>query len=118
MIKASFGALAGSKRLEYDESSDIIRVDGLEIAVVYYRQGYTPQHYSAEGSYLLREKLEVSRAVCVPNINIQLLNFKNVQTLLKTTNLISEVMEPKETEALLKVQTTIFTTEQITNQKE
>lgn len=45
---------------------------------------------------LIREKLELSRAVCVPNICIQLLNFKNVQVQLKTTDIIKQYLPANE----------------------
>lgn len=60
--------------------------------MVYYREGYSANDFMTEGSMMLREKLELSRAVCVPNINIHLLNFKNVQVQLKTTNIIKEFL--------------------------
>ncbi|KAF7646409.1 hypothetical protein LDENG_00188230 [Lucifuga dentata] len=63
------GCLDGDKRLF---------VDGLEVAVVYYRYGYMPDHYSEQGwdACLLMER---SLAVKCPDIGTQLAGTKKVQ---------------------------------------
>lgn len=42
-----------------------LRVQGKEIAVVYYRSAYTPADYPSEAEWAVREQVELSRAIKV-----------------------------------------------------
>ena len=64
--------------MEYDEETGIFKVQGQEVAVFYYRDGYLPEHYTPE-TWKVREKMELSRAVKAPNISYQLANTKYMQ---------------------------------------
>ncbi|XP_076596740.1 glutathione synthetase-like isoform X2 [Chaetodon auriga] len=56
-------------------------IDGLEVAVVYYRYGYMPEHYT-EQTWDARLLMERSLAVKCPDIGTQLAGTKKVQQVL------------------------------------
>lgn len=53
-------------------------VDGDEICLVYFRWGYSPNHYYNEKIWELRENIELSKAIKCPNIKLILVNFKKI----------------------------------------
>ncbi|XP_030590685.1 glutathione synthetase [Archocentrus centrarchus] len=57
-------------------------VDGKEVAVVYFRNGYMPQNYTSEQSWDARVLMERSRAVKCPDISTHLAGTKKVQQVL------------------------------------
>lgn len=57
-------------------------VDGKEIAVVYFRDGYTPQQYSSEEDWEARLMIERSLAVKCPDIATHLAGTKKIQQVL------------------------------------
>jgi len=61
-----------------------------EIAIVYYRAGYIPDHYINENCWLVREKIEQSRAIKCPTIRSQLSGCKIVQEYLTHDNIIEK----------------------------
>uniref|UniRef100_A0A3Q1EHH7 Glutathione synthetase n=1 Tax=Acanthochromis polyacanthus TaxID=80966 RepID=A0A3Q1EHH7_9TELE len=67
------GNLDGNKRLF---------VDGQEVAVVYFRNGYMPQNYMSEQSWDTRLLMERSQAVKCPDIGTHLAGTKKVQQVL------------------------------------
>ncbi|XP_037101869.1 glutathione synthetase-like isoform X3 [Syngnathus acus] len=67
------GLLDGHKRLF---------VDHQEVAVVYFRNGYMPQHYKSEKAWDARLMMECSLAVKCPDISTHLAGTKKVQQVL------------------------------------
>ncbi|CAF4999732.1 unnamed protein product, partial [Rotaria sp. Silwood1] len=61
-----------------------------EIAVVYYRAGYIPDHYINEKCWLIREYIEQSHAIKCPTIRSQLAGCKIVQEYLTRENIIEK----------------------------
>ncbi|KAM9350570.1 glutathione synthetase-like [Symphorus nematophorus] len=57
-------------------------VDGQEVAVVYFRNGYMPQNYTSEQAWDARLLMERSRAVKCPDISTHLAGTKKVQQVL------------------------------------
>ncbi|XP_033485759.2 glutathione synthetase-like isoform X1 [Epinephelus lanceolatus] len=57
-------------------------VDGREVAVVYFRNGYMPQNYTSEQSWDVRLLMERSLAVKCPDISTHLAGTKKVQQVL------------------------------------
>lgn len=47
--------------------------------MVYFRHGYTTEHYPTEAEWAVREKIELSRAIKCPSMNVQIVNFKKFQ---------------------------------------
>lgn len=64
------------------EVGELIYKDREEIAVVYYRSGYSPEQYKDDQDWEARRILEVSKAIKCPSVNLQLLTFKKIQEVL------------------------------------
>ncbi|XP_033754132.1 glutathione synthetase-like isoform X2 [Pecten maximus] len=54
-------------------------IDGYEVAVVYYRTGYSPKHYRSERDWDTRLMIERSKAIKCPSVQCQLAGTKKVQ---------------------------------------
>ncbi|XP_009074991.1 PREDICTED: glutathione synthetase, partial [Acanthisitta chloris] len=87
------GSLDGSRRL-----------DGQEVAVVYYREGYVPQNYD-EKNWQARLLLERSRAVKCPDIATQLAGTKKVQQELSLPGTLERLL-PGHPEAVTRIRAT------------
>ncbi|CAF1591975.1 unnamed protein product [Rotaria magnacalcarata] len=61
-----------------------------EIAIVYYRAGYIPEHYINEKCWYVREQIEQSRAIKCPTVRSQLAGCKIVQEYLTHENIIEK----------------------------
>lgn len=63
-----------------DASSDhVLNIDGYEVAVAYYRAGYTPTDYPSENEWNARLKIERSRAIKCPSVAYHLAGTKKMQ---------------------------------------
>lgn len=88
VVRQTFSQLAASASV--DPSSRVLRIrapslphaDGVEIATVYFRAGYTPTDYPTSAQYDTRYLLESSRAIQCPSIPLQLAGGKKVQEVL------------------------------------
>ncbi|XP_036961396.1 glutathione synthetase-like isoform X4 [Acanthopagrus latus] len=69
-----------SRRGSLDDDKKLF-IDGLEVAVVYYRTGYMPEHYT-EKAWDARLMMERSMAVKCPDIGTHLAGTKKVQQVL------------------------------------
>ena len=67
---------------ELKENGELIYKGREEIAVVYYRSGYSPSQYKDKNDWDARETLEKSLAIKCPNVDLQLLTFKKIQEVL------------------------------------
>ncbi|XP_060076395.1 glutathione synthetase-like isoform X2 [Ylistrum balloti] len=65
----------GSKRI----SDKALVIDGCEVAVVYFRTGYSPEDYSSDKDWDTRLMIERSKAIKCPSIQYQLAGTKKVQ---------------------------------------
>ncbi|XP_058670715.1 glutathione synthetase [Ammospiza caudacuta] len=89
------GSLDASRRLY---------MDGQEVAVVYYREGYVPQVYD-EQNWEARLLLECSRAVKCPDIATQLAGTKKVQQELSRQGTLEKLL-PGHPEAIGRIRAT------------
>ncbi|NXX80727.1 GSHB synthetase, partial [Urocolius indicus] len=79
-------------------------VDGQEVAVVYYREGYVPQNYNQQ-NWEARLLLERSRAVKCPDIATQLAGTKKVQQELSRAGVLEQLL-PAQPEAVTRLRQT------------
>ncbi|XP_030279577.1 glutathione synthetase-like [Sparus aurata] len=77
-----------SRRGSLDDDKKLF-VDGLEVAVVYYRTGYMPNHYT-EQAWDARLMMERSLAVKLPDIGTQLAGTKKVQQVLSKPGVLEK----------------------------
>uniref|UniRef100_A0A7N6BMR5 Glutathione synthetase n=1 Tax=Anabas testudineus TaxID=64144 RepID=A0A7N6BMR5_ANATE len=78
VIRRKFDEVSRNGSLNADKR---LFIDGLEVAVVYYRYGYMPDNYTAQ-SWDARLLMERSRAVKCPDISTHLAGTKKVQQVL------------------------------------
>ncbi|XP_058846920.1 glutathione synthetase-like isoform X3 [Acipenser ruthenus] len=95
-IAASFGGLASR--------TPTVHRDGLEVAVVYYRNGYMPQNYT-EQRWEARLLMERSRAVKCPDISTHLAGTKKVQQELARPGVLERFF-PDDQEAVVRIRAT------------
>lgn len=67
-----------------------------EVAVVYFRAGYIPDHYIDENCWKIREQIEQSHAIKCPTIRSQLSGCKIVQEYLTHENIIEKYIQNPE----------------------
>ncbi|XP_031566887.1 glutathione synthetase-like [Actinia tenebrosa] len=79
MIKRSLLEL--HERAKPDDNKKLI-IDGCEVAVVYYRSGYTPNDYPTEDVWATRLLVERSLAIKCPTAALHLLTTKKMQQVL------------------------------------
>lgn len=78
-IRRTFEDVCERGSLDQDKR---LMIDGLEVAVVYFRNGYVPQQYKSSQHWDTRLMMERSRAVKCPDIGTHLAGTKKVQQVL------------------------------------
>lgn len=84
--------LADPSVFEVDPISKTLSVDGHEIALVYFRAGYSPDEYVTPDYWLSRDILESSRSIKCPDIASHLAGLKKIQQVLTEPSLLLETM--------------------------
>ncbi|KAJ3836646.1 hypothetical protein F5878DRAFT_624625 [Lentinula raphanica] len=85
VIRRTFDELVHQARISQEDSTLYIESEDqppLEISVVYFRSGYTPDDYPTKTQYQTRFELERSKAIKCPTIPLQLAGGKKVQQIL------------------------------------
>lgn len=82
-----------SGRLKLDEELRLF-VDEQEVAIVYFRYGYTPEHFPDEEIWDVKYQLERSMAIKCPCIQYMLANTKLVQAALSKPAILSRFLDP------------------------
>lgn len=80
-------------------------VDGQEVAVVYFRNGYMPNNYMSEQSWDARLLMERSRAVKCPDISTHLAGTKKVQQVLARPGVLERFF-PDQPEVVEQIRAT------------
>lgn len=73
-----------------------------EIALLYYRAGYTPDDYYTENEWIAREKVENSRAIKCPSIAMQLVGTKKIQQVLDKENQVEKFVSEQDAAEIRK----------------
>ncbi|KAI4873755.1 hypothetical protein NFI96_010614 [Prochilodus magdalenae] len=102
VVRRQFEDVCRSGSLDHDKR---LFVDGQEIAIVYFRNGYMPQNYSSEKSWEARLMIERSRAVKCPDISTHLAGTKKVQQELARPGVLEHFF-PDEPETVAKIRAT------------
>lgn len=68
----------------------------LEVAVVYFRAGYEPNHYPTENEWNARLMIERSRSIKCPSINYHLAGTKKVQQALAVPGILKRFLNDEE----------------------
>ncbi|CAD8124392.1 unnamed protein product [Paramecium sonneborni] len=78
----------------------ILKAFGQEIALVYFRTGYTFDQYENEECWNIREMIELSKALKCPSLNTQLVNFKKLQQILLDESQIQKFLTKDESKLI------------------
>ncbi|KAG5517986.1 hypothetical protein PMAC_000441 [Pneumocystis sp. 'macacae'] len=79
-----------------------------EISVVYFRTGYSPDHYTSSNEWSARLLIEESRAIKCPTIMTQLSGCKKVQQILCEKNIIEKFLPKNPSDALKETFVSIY----------
>ncbi|XP_057384606.1 glutathione synthetase isoform X3 [Balaenoptera acutorostrata] len=101
VIRRKFEDVSEKGSLDQDRR---LFMDGQEVAVVYFRDGYMPSHYSLQ-NWEARLLLERSCAVKCPDVATQLAGTKKVQQELSRSGML-EVLLPGQPEAVARLRAT------------
>jgi len=71
-------------------------IDGLEVAVAYFRAGYAPKHYPSEKEWSARLTLELSRCIKCPTVAYQLIGTKKMQQVLAGPGILERFLPDKD----------------------
>lgn len=71
-------------------------VDGLEVAVAYFRAGYTPVDYPSEDEWSARLTIELSRCVKCPTVAYQLMGTKKMQQVFAEPGVLERFLPNRE----------------------
>jgi glutathione synthase len=100
MIRRSLADVASRASLD---SNAVLKIDGHEVAVAYFRAGYTPTDYPSQKEWAARLVIERSFAIKCPNIAYHLAGTKKIQqTLYDRTILKKYLPNPAEEERVFK----------------
>lgn len=91
------------EQMEFNASTGAVRVDGHEIALVYYRAGYAPTDYPGGDDgieWKARAQLEMTRATKCPSLGYHLAGTKKVQQALARPDVLERFF-PNEPDAAL-----------------
>ena len=91
------------KQGRLDEDDKLI-VNDQEVAIAYYRSGYTPNDYPSEDSWEGRLLIERSKAIKSPTISMHLMGTKKIQQVLATPGAIEKFI--KDPEAVERIRST------------
>lgn len=89
-------------RLELNDKQELLHNDYPHpIGLVYFRAGYSPNHYPTEREWDSRLRIEQSTAIKCPWIGLQLANTKKVQQVLSTKRAVEQfLVNPKDIDAV------------------
>lgn len=77
---------------------------GRRVTLVYFRAGYTPDHYPDPECWQARRLIEESSAISVPSVATQLVNSKKMQQILAQPEILRRFVEEEEARLLLEAQ--------------
>ncbi|CAB01655.1 Glutathione synthetase [Caenorhabditis elegans] len=84
------------EQLSLNDRSDLM-IDGRQVAIVYFRAGYSPDHYPSTKEWEARERMELSTAIKTPWIGLQVANTKKTQQVLSEDGVLERFIgKPRE----------------------
>merc|ERR1712176_950446 len=103
VLRSTLAQVYESGKLD-DETNDLVLDGKYRISVIYYRAGYTPNDYSANGEeWKAREIMENSKAIKSPSIAYHLIGSKHFQTVFASKDFLRRYLSESEAERLQAV---------------
>ncbi len=88
-------------------------VDGKNVAVTYYRAGYTPEDFTAQEAFKGRQLIEASSTIQVPSLGMHLSGMKKIQQVLTKKEVLADFVSEDISERLLKTFTKMHTLDEV-----
>ncbi|KAL3859765.1 hypothetical protein ACJMK2_009961 [Sinanodonta woodiana] len=101
VVFATFQDLIQKGTLKEDKK---LYLEDKEIAVIYFRHGYVPNHYTSQKDFDIRLTMELSRAIKCPSIHYQLVGCKKVQQELARPGILEHFI--KDTSVVARIRAT------------
>lgn len=101
-IRRTFEDLCARASLDQDKR---LIIDGMEVAVVYFRHGYVPHQYKSQQEWDMRLMLERCHAIKCPDIGTHLAGTKKVQQVLARPGVLEKFF-PNEPQVVEKLRAT------------
>ncbi len=94
VLRRSLAQIHAQGRL--DQRSGALLLEDTEIALVYFRAGYTPDDYPGEAQWSARGLIERSTAVKCPSLALQLCGTKKMQQTLAIPGVLEDILPDRE----------------------
>jgi glutathione synthetase len=91
-----------AQRGKLEPSSNALYIDGHEVAVIYFRSGYTPKDYPTEQEWQARLMMERSLAIKCPSVGYQLCGLKKIQQVLTEPGVLERFVSNKQEQERLR----------------
>lgn len=91
IVRRSFTQLVSTANLL--DNNRLIIDNNYEVALVYFRYGYSPEHYVTDDYWELRFKVEISKAIKCPSLGYHLAGVKKVQQILCQPNTVEKFLD-------------------------
>ena len=105
VLRKSLTQMASEARLDGEKR---LWVGDKEVAVVYFRCGYSPDQYPTEDEWEARLTIERSKAVKSPSIHLHLAGTKKVQQELAKKGVLRRFLEPDQAESVESIFTGLY----------
>ncbi|XP_027058641.1 glutathione synthetase-like [Pocillopora damicornis] len=93
VIRRTLTEICTRSEIQGDKS---LFVDGLEVAVAYFRAGYTPVDYPSEDEWSARLTIELSRCIKCPTVAHQLMGTKKMQQVFAEPGVLERFLPNRE----------------------
>jgi len=91
-----------AERGSLDEKTRKLFVEGIEVAMVYFRCGYSPDQYPTEREWDARLMIERSKAIKSPSIHYHLAGTKKVQQELALNGVLERFVKEEDKRSAIK----------------
>jgi glutathione synthase len=91
VIRKTLLELSNSKLI-----NDKLFIDGLEVAITYFRAGYSPNDYPTENEWKAREIIEQSTTIKLPNTAYHLVGAKKIQQVLAGNGVLEQFLNEEQ----------------------
>ncbi|KAI1285372.1 Glutathione synthetase [Halotydeus destructor] len=98
VVRRTFAQLIECAKLKDNQRLMIDHND--EVAIVYFRYGYAPDHYPSSEYWSLRHLIERSRALKCPSLNGQLAGVKKIQQIICNKDILEKFIDTKAAERM------------------
>lgn len=93
VIRRSLTAIYNESQTDHKKC---LLVDGMEVAVAYFRSGYMPKHFPTEKEWSSRLTIELSRCIKCPTVAHQLMGTKKMQQVLARPGILERFLPDKD----------------------